>query len=48
MMNQKNHAIVIGASISGLLTARILSDYFDRVSIIERDPVHNEPESRKG
>lgn len=47
-MNPTKHAIVIGASISGLLTARVLSDHFDQVSIIERDPIHNEPESRKG
>lgn len=47
-MNPKKHAIVIGASIGGLLTARVLSDHFEQVSMIERDPVHDEPESRKG
>jgi len=40
-----DHAIVIGASIGGLLAARVLSDHFDRVTIIERDhlPVSAQP-----
>jgi len=42
------HAIVLGASMAGLLTARVLSDHFDRVTLVERDAVHSEPESRKG
>jgi 2-polyprenyl-6-methoxyphenol hydroxylase-like FAD-dependent oxidoreductase len=31
------HAIVIGGSIAGLAHARVLSDYFDKVTILERD-----------
>ncbi|MDX6718689.1 MAG: hypothetical protein QOJ63_943 [Solirubrobacteraceae bacterium] len=31
------HAIVIGASIAGLLAARVLSDSYDRVTIVDRD-----------
>lgn len=42
------HAIVIGGSMAGLLTARILSDYFSQVTILERDKVNNLPEARKG
>ena len=42
------HAVVIGASMGGLLTARILSDYFDQVTILERDKVNDAPETRKG
>lgn len=42
------HAIVIGGSIAGLLAARVLSDHFEKVTILERDPVQNAPESRKG
>lgn len=42
------HAIVIGSSIAGLMAARALSDYAGRVTILERDPVHDRPESRKG
>jgi 2-polyprenyl-6-methoxyphenol hydroxylase-like FAD-dependent oxidoreductase len=31
------HAIVIGASMTGLCTARVLSDFFDRVTVLDRD-----------
>ena len=42
------HAIVIGGSMAGLLAARILSDHFGHVTLIERDPVQDQPEARKG
>lgn len=48
MKGKQPHAIVIGDSMAGLLTARVLSDYFERVTIVERDPVQDQPESRKG
>lgn len=41
-------ALVIGASLAGLLAARVLAEHFDRVTLIERDAVHDAPESRKG
>jgi 2-polyprenyl-6-methoxyphenol hydroxylase-like FAD-dependent oxidoreductase len=44
----KRHAIVIGASMAGLLAARVLSKHFEKVTVLERDPVQNLPESRKG
>ena len=47
-INQRKHAIVIGGSLTGLLTARVLSNHFEKVTILERDPVHDMPESRKG
>jgi len=31
------HAIVIGGSMAGLCTARVLSDFFERVTVIDRD-----------
>ncbi len=37
MSREESHAIVLGASMGGLLAARALSDHFDRVTIIERD-----------
>ncbi|MCG8350766.1 MAG: FAD-dependent monooxygenase [Chloroflexales bacterium] len=47
--NQSNkHAIVIGGSIAGMLTARVLSNHFDRVTVIERDALNDGPEARKG
>ena len=42
------HAVVLGGSMAGLLAARVLSNHFDHVTIVERDPVHDQPESRKG
>ncbi len=41
----KRTAIVLGAGISGLLNARVLSDYFDNVIVLERDDVE---QSRQG
>ncbi|MGV9773699.1 FAD-dependent oxidoreductase [Streptosporangium sp. NPDC003464] len=31
------HAIVLGAGVSGLLAARVLADHYDRVTLVERD-----------
>jgi 2-polyprenyl-6-methoxyphenol hydroxylase-like FAD-dependent oxidoreductase len=41
-------AVVMGGSLAGLLTARVLSNHFDQVTILERDTVGNQPEPRKG
>ena len=41
-------AIVLGASISGLLTARALSTHFSRVTVVERDILPDGPDLRKG
>ncbi len=41
------HALVIGAGIAGLLAARILSDYFERVTIVERDQLLTNAQARK-
>jgi 2-polyprenyl-6-methoxyphenol hydroxylase-like FAD-dependent oxidoreductase len=42
------HAIVIGASMSGLLAARALSDFFATVTIVERDAFPANDVPRKG
>jgi 2-polyprenyl-6-methoxyphenol hydroxylase-like FAD-dependent oxidoreductase len=34
-----NHAVVLGASMAGLLAARSLSEFYDTVSVVERDPL---------
>lgn len=41
-------AVVIGGSMAGLLAARVLSDHFDRVIVLERDRFADSPESRQG
>jgi len=41
-------AIVIGGSMAGLLAARVLSDYFTTVTVIERDDATARPEPRRG
>jgi len=43
-----NHAIVIGSSIAGLAAARVLSDHFARVTVIERDRLPVTPDFRRG
>jgi len=42
------NAIVIGGSIAGLLAARILSDCFEQVTIIESDSFPTQPQWRQG
>lgn len=41
-------AIVLGASIAGLLTARVLCDRFAEVVLLERDALSEQPAPRKG
>jgi 2-polyprenyl-6-methoxyphenol hydroxylase-like FAD-dependent oxidoreductase len=43
MSRLADRAVVIGGSIAGLLTARVLSDYFEHVTILERDAVEDRP-----
>jgi 2-polyprenyl-6-methoxyphenol hydroxylase-like FAD-dependent oxidoreductase len=42
------HAIVIGAGIGGLLAARVLSDFYTNVTVLERDAFPTDDSSRKG
>ncbi|MEX0618338.1 MAG: hypothetical protein WDZ76_04000 [Pseudohongiellaceae bacterium] len=41
-------AIIIGGSLSGLLTARVLSEYYAHITVVERDDINDCPETRKG
>jgi 2-polyprenyl-6-methoxyphenol hydroxylase-like FAD-dependent oxidoreductase len=36
-------AVVIGGSLAGLMTARVLADHFDAVTVLERDHVDGQP-----
>jgi hypothetical protein len=31
------HALVIGGSVAGLCAARVISDFFEQVTVLERD-----------
>lgn len=31
------HAVMIGGSMAGFITARVLTDHFDHVTVVERD-----------
>ncbi|OBB98695.1 FAD-dependent oxidoreductase [Mycobacterium sp. 852002-40037_SCH5390672] len=42
------HAVVLGAGMAGLLTARVLSEFYDSVSVVERDTFLGHPAHRKG
>lgn len=41
------HAVVIGASIAGLCAAGVLADFYDRVTLFERDDLPGTPVNRK-
>ena len=43
-----DHAVVLGASMAGLLAARALSDFFETVTVVERDALPDNPASRRG
>src|SRR5262245_31349740 len=45
---QGEHAVVIGASMAGLLAARVLTDHFERVTLVERGQLPDAPIARKG
>ncbi|WP_250475623.1 monooxygenase [Caballeronia sp. GAFFF1] len=42
------HAVVIGASMSGLLATRVLSDFYTKVTVLERDAFPSADVPRKG
>ena len=42
------HAVVVGASMAGLVAASVLSDRFQRVTVIDRDVLPSELAGRNG
>ncbi|CCG03734.1 hypothetical protein [Blastococcus saxobsidens] len=48
MTDSRTRAVVAGASMAGLLAARVLSETFDRVTLVERDDLPAEPVPRRG
>jgi 2-polyprenyl-6-methoxyphenol hydroxylase-like FAD-dependent oxidoreductase len=45
---QFQRAIVIGGSMAGLFTAQVLSQHFQRVTVVERDRCPDQPDHRQG
>ncbi len=43
-----DHAVVLGASMAGLLTARVLADAYDHVTVVERDILPHDTAQRRG
>src|SRR5271156_1843727 len=39
--------VVVGGSLAGLMTARVLADYFETVTVLERDHIESFPAQRK-
>ena len=48
MVSRHEHAVVLGASMAGLLATRALSNHFKSVTVVERDVLPAGNESRKG
>jgi 2-polyprenyl-6-methoxyphenol hydroxylase-like FAD-dependent oxidoreductase len=48
MLERDGAAVVLGASISGLLAARVLADFYSSVTVVERDVLPDRPVTRRG
>jgi hypothetical protein len=46
--SHRDHALLLGGSITGLLTARVLADHYARITIVERDRLPSTVEHRHG
>jgi 2-polyprenyl-6-methoxyphenol hydroxylase-like FAD-dependent oxidoreductase len=42
------HAVVLGASMGGMLAARVLADFYQNVTVVERDVLPDDPTNRRG
>ena len=47
-VHRRRHAVVVGGSLAGMLAARVLSDHFHDVTLLERDHFPETPTARKG
>lgn len=48
LSENRGTAVVLGASITGLLAARVLADFYDNVIVVERDILPDGPLTRRG
>jgi 2-polyprenyl-6-methoxyphenol hydroxylase-like FAD-dependent oxidoreductase len=44
----RERAVVLGASMGGLLAARVLADFYDTVTVVERDVLPSDAANRRG
>lgn len=47
-MEKREPAVVIGAGIAGLTAAAVPAGHLERVTVLERDALHGDPEFRPG
>jgi 2-polyprenyl-6-methoxyphenol hydroxylase-like FAD-dependent oxidoreductase len=48
MAKHGQHAVVLGASMGGMLAARVLADFYQTVTVVERDVLPDDPTNRRG
>ena len=48
MPELRERAVVLGASMGGLLAARVLADFYRTVTVVERDVLPDDPTNRRG
>jgi 2-polyprenyl-6-methoxyphenol hydroxylase-like FAD-dependent oxidoreductase len=48
LKRERTHAVVIGASVAGMLAARVLAEFFEQVTVLDRDSLPDSAESRPG
>ncbi|QLG27706.1 FAD-dependent monooxygenase [Halorarum halophilum] len=48
LSRRSGHAVVVGASVAGLLAARVLADRFETVTVVDRDSLEGDPVARRG
>lgn len=48
MSESRRHAVVLGAGMAGLLAARVLSEFYATVTVVERDRLPASPQQRRG
>jgi 2-polyprenyl-6-methoxyphenol hydroxylase-like FAD-dependent oxidoreductase len=48
MVKLGEHAVVLGASMAGMLAARVVADFYETVTVVERDVLPDQPGQRRG
>jgi 2-polyprenyl-6-methoxyphenol hydroxylase-like FAD-dependent oxidoreductase len=48
ILSRREHAVVLGAGMAGLFAARVLSEFYEAVTVVERDILSDQPGHRKG